>query len=84
MKPTTIREVLKEVLNTDIEGGFVPNEYGEKKISQAEAQLKELMIEWVGKDKDELKNLSLDNPIRKFYLGYNQRGAEITKRIKGI
>lgn len=94
-KPTTIREVLNPLINLPTE--FEEKVFGktcmicgfpfskkerEEYVAQAVAQIKEIFKSVVGENKDELKNLDINNPIRKFYEGYNLRGNEITKRIE--
>ena len=85
MNNKVIRGILKELLNTGIEGTFEPNEYGNKKIAQAET---ELLAYFRGRvpEKKEMEILpdhakAFDCLIEGRKEGYNQAIDEILKRL---
>ena len=83
-----IREVLEEILNEGIQGGFIPNEYGNEKINLAEAEIKKIFLDMVGEDKKYFGDKKIsgergwweDNAGN---VGHNQAKAEIRKKVEG-
>ena len=78
-----IKRVLEEILNEGIQGGFIPNEYGNEKINLAEAEIKKIFNEWVGEDRTYDIDPTSCEPVNEMDRGYNQRGAEIRKKLEG-
>ena len=73
-----IKRVLEEILNEGIQGGFIPNEYGNEKINLAEEDIKKIVLGWVGED----RKLG-HGPDCTACMGYNCAKAEIRKKVEG-
>ena len=69
-----IREVLERYVYSDKYIGY-------KKVDQAEAEIKKIVLDMVGEDKPIVQNDDgFDNG---FDSGYNYHGAEIRKKVEG-
>jgi len=85
---------IDKMLERLIKRGMKPSEqavYSErikKDAARARQELWELIKSEIPKKKDELKNLTIDNPIRKFYEGFNQCRSQtlnnLSKLFEGI
>jgi len=98
MKPTTIRDAIQQTGYTK-GGRFIKNptmNAFEKRVDQAEAQIKDIFRSVVGENKKHIAILSnkdliftgklIEGRTIKDWIkyGYNQRGDEITKRTERL
>jgi len=80
MNNKVIRGILKELLNTGIEGTFEPNEYGNKKIAQAETELLAYFRGRVPKKKEHMGRTNNSRCNRKID-GFNECRDLILKNL---
>ena len=59
----------------------------EERVDQAEAEIKKIVLGWVGEDKYDPTKVQqpdyADDYKKGKVIGYNQRGAEIRKKVEG-